>query len=186
MNKKSLLLLCVLFLSGCTAPQKELDTAMDLRSKLLKASSVTFETNILADYGDITHSFSMSCSVSPSGSLSFSITQPDSINGISGTLCGDGGEFIFDQTALCFPLLAEEQLSPVSAPWVVMNSLRSGYLAAAGTENGCLHITIDDSFQNKSLRTDIWFDTQLLPEYADILYDGKRILSLHVTNFTIL
>ena len=108
------------------------------------------------------------------------------INGISGTLCGDGGEFIFDQTALCFPLLAEEQLSPVSAPWVVMNSLRSGYLAAAGTENGCLHITIDDSFQNKSLRTDIWFDTQLLPEYADILYDGKRILSLHVTNFTIL
>ena len=44
----------------------------------------------------------------------------------TGKLTGEGGELIFDETALYFELLAEEQLSPNCAPWILVKTLRKG------------------------------------------------------------
>ena len=114
------------------------------------------------------------------------MTAPDTISGIGGRLSGSGGEILFEDTALAFELLAEEQLSPVSAPWIFLKTLRSGCMTSVCREDDLLRLSVDDSYEEDPLRLDIWLDAENRPVNADILYDGRRILSLGVENFEIL
>lgn len=186
MRKYVFFLLLVYLLTGCTKPQNELETAMELRNRLLKATACTFEAKITADYGDKIHKFSMACQADPEGNISFTVTEPSTITGIKGKLSGKGGELLFEDTALHYGLLAEEQLSPISAPWILVKTLRNGFIDSACTEDGKIRLSVDDSYESDPLRLDIWLDAENKPEHADILYDGRRILSIDVINFDIL
>ena len=159
---------------------------MKLRSKLLQATAYSFTADITADYGDKVHIFSMKCSGDTEGDIAFTITKPKTISDITGVLSAEDGIFTFDGTALHFDLLAEEQLSPISAPWILIKTLRSGYMTSACTEDGKIRLSIDDSYQENALHLDIFLSPENIPEYADILYDGRRILSVLVEDFQIL
>lgn len=186
MKKCTVLVLAVLLLTGCSTPPDEMKTGMELRSKLLQASVCSFDTQITADYGNKVHHFSMKCLADGDGTIDFTVTAPESISGITGKLSSDCGQLTFDDTALHFELLAEEQLSPVSAPWILLKTLRSGYIASVGRDEGQIRLSIDDSFKDDPLRLDIWLNPDNQPQQADILYDGRRILSISVENFEIL
>lgn len=183
-KKLSVLLIVLLFLGGCSGKQEELERAMTLRAKLL-ASECSFDAKITADYGDKLYVFAMACQGDSRGNLTFTVTEPESIAGITGIISQDGGRLTFDDTALAFPLMADDQLTPVSAPWIFLKTLRGGYLTSANTEEELLHLTIDDSYEEDALQLDIWLDGQNLPVQADILYDGRRILTVQVSNFTL-
>ena len=184
MKKLSVLLIVLLFLGGCSGKQEELERAMTLRAKLL-ASECSFDAKITADYGDKLYVFAMTCQGDSRGNLTFTVTEPESIAGITGILSQDGGKLTFDDTALAFPLMADDQLTPVSAPWILLKTLRGGYLTSANMEGELLHLTIDDSYEEDALQLDIWLDGQNHPVQADILYDGRRILTVQVSNFTL-
>lgn len=186
MKKAISLLLCLMLLTGCSAVPGEIKTGMELRSRLLQATACTFTADITADYGDSLHAFAMDCTCDSQGSITFTVTEPETISGISGRISGEGGSLTFDEAALHFDLLAEEQLSPISAPWILMKTLRSGYITSACTENNKILLSIDDSYEDNALRLDIWLNREGTPENADILYDGRRILSFSVENFKIL
>lgn len=176
--------LAVLLLAGCSTGHPELERAMDLRAEILSAS-VSFDARITADYGDEVQTFSVYCEGDSQGNLGFRVKEPASIADITGRIEAGEGKLTFRDTALAFPLLAEEQLSPVSAPWVFYTTLRGGYLTAAGMEDDLLRLTIDDSFEEDALTLDIWLDENNLPVRAEILFDGRRILTLEIENFTI-
>lgn len=176
----------LLFLTGCSGKNVELEKAMKLRANLLKAESVTFCVDISADYGDTLQLFSMDCRTDNQGNVSFTVTAPETISGIRGMITDGNGALTFDDTALHFELLTDEQLSPSSAPWLLMKTLRSGYLTAAGTEGESIRLTIDDSYEEDALQLDIWLNDQELPQRAEVLYDGKNILSLVIRSFQIL
>ena len=159
---------------------------MILRSKILKSEQILFSADISADYGDSISLFSMDCGSDKEGNLSFSVTAPDTIADISGTISQGEGKLTFDDWAVCFPLLTDEQLNPVSAPWILMKTLRSGYLRSAGMDEGNLRLTINDSYDNEALQLDIWLDGDDLPRRAEICYDGRTILTLSVRDFRIL
>lgn len=178
-------ILALLLLGGCKGPEAELDRAMDLRAKLL-ASSVSFDAEIHADYGSEAHVFSLYCEGDSKGNLGFRVTAPESIADITGCIDAGEGKLTFRDTALAFPLLAEDQLSPVSAPWIFYQTLRGGYLTAAGMEDDLLRLTIDDSYEEDALTVDIWLNANDIPIRAEILYDGRRILTLTIDNFQIL
>ena len=184
MKKLSVLLIVLLFFGGCSGKQEELERAMTLRAKLL-ASECSFDAKITADYGDKLYVFAMTCQGDSRGNLTFTVTEPESIAGITGILSQDGGKLTFDDTALAFPMMADDQLTPVSAPWIFLKTLRGGYLTSANTEEELLHLTIDDSYEEDALQLDIWLDGQNLPVQSDILYDGRRILTVQVSNFTL-
>jgi len=177
---------CLLFLllSGC-AEHDELQTGMELRSRLLQSSQCSFSVDIQADNGQELSEFSMDCTADAKGSIRFAVTAPASISGIAGTLSAKGGGLTFDGTVLDFPLLAEGELSPVSAPWIFLNTLRSGNLISACEEEGRTRLSVDDSYEDDALRLDIWLDGSNLPVRADVLRSGRRILTLDVKNFTI-
>ena len=177
-------ILVLLLLGGCKGAQAELDRSMALRAKLL-ASSVTFDAQITADYGSEVHTFSLYCEADSQGNLGFRVTAPETIADITGRIEAGEGKLTFRDTALAFPLMAEDQLSPVSAPWIFYRTLRSGYLTAAGMEEALLRLTIDDSYEDDALTVDIWLDEADNPVRAEILFDGRRILTLEIEDFTI-
>lgn len=186
MRKCAVLVLLLLFLTGCSGSADEMETGMKLRSKLLQSSECSFRATVTADYGDRIHIFAMTCESDPEGDVAFTVTEPETLSGITGKLSGEGGKLTFDDTALHFELLAEDQLSPISAPWILIRTLRSGYMASACREDGEIRLSVDDSYEENPLRLDIWLNTQSEPVRADILYDGRRILSVAVDDFEIL
>jgi len=159
-----------------------MDRAMALRSKLL-LQGAEFDAQITADYGDKMYTFSVSCIVDPQGKLYFTVNEPQSIAGIEGTLSSEGGKLTFLDQALAFPELADGQITPVCAPWVLMNTLRSGYLTSCAKEGEGLRLSIDDSYKDDALHLDIWLDGQDAPVRGEILWQGRRILSMEVKNF---
>lgn len=174
----------MVMLCGCSGGDAGIDRAMTLRQQLLTAEGCSFQTVVTADYGDEVHTFTMDCKADKEGTLTFTVTAPQTIAGITGELSAEGGKLTFDDTALAFDLLADGQLSPVSAPWVLVRTLRGGYLSSAVQEGELLRLAVDDSYEEDALRLDIWLDSGNAPVHADMLYDGKRILSLSIENFT--
>ena len=182
--KRILSLLCLLALlfTGCAGTDSGMDRAMALRSKLL-AQAVELDAVVTADYGDKTCTFTMACSIDKQGKLTFSVQEPESISGITGTVSSEGGKLTFDDQALAFPLLAEGQITPVSAPWVLFRSLRTGYLTSCGIEGGKVRLAIDDSYADDALHLDVWLSEDDLPAHGEIIYKGRRIVSVLVSNF---
>lgn len=180
--KRFLALFSLVLLTGCTGSGDALDVVMALRADLLAAGSC-FRAVITADYGDAVHTFTMDCRSDTTGGLEFTVVEPESISGISGTVSREGGALTFDEAVLAFPLLADGQFSPVSAPWVLMQTLRGGYVTSCGEENGVIRATINDSYGEDALQLDIWLDGSGLPDRAEILWDGWRVLTMEVENF---
>jgi hypothetical protein len=64
-------------------------------------------------------------------------------------------------------------------------AIRSGYLASSCVEDNQIRLSIDDTYDNEPLRLDIWLNDDQKPSRADILCDGRRILTLTVSKFEI-
>lgn len=181
--RKWILVAALLLLTGCTGGTKEIDRAMALRSKLLQAETVSFDADVTADYGDKLYLFGMHCQGDAEGTVAFVVTAPETIAGIAGNVSTQGGSLTFEDTVLSIGLLTDDQLNPVSAPWIFLKTLRSGYLTSAGMEGEQLRLTIHDSYEEDALQLDIWLGEGDIPQQAEILYDGRKILSLVVDNF---
>lgn len=174
------------FLSGCAALSRDPDRAMALRGSLLKGEEIRFRCDITADYGDKLHTFSMDCRGDNAGQLQFTVTEPESISGVSGRIGGGQGSLDFDGQALAFPLIADELMSPVSAPWVVISALRSGTITSGGKSGDSYQITISYPFEDENLRVDAWLDGENHPVRGEILKDGRRYLTVDMKDFQIL
>lgn len=185
--KKLWVLVAAVLLVGCSGETAEIDRGIALRERLLSCDSCTFETVITADFGDKTYAFTLGCQGYSDGSLSFTVEEPDSISGISGILSVTGGKITFDEDrAVAFPMLAEGALTPVSGPWILYNTLRSGFLLAGGMDGQWLRLTLNDTYEEDALQVEVWLDDENRPVMAEILWQGRRVLSLEVRNFQIL
>lgn len=184
MRKLAGILLVMVLLTGCLGQNDDLDRMMELRAKLL-SSECSFQTEVTADYGDKLYTFGLYCEGDTQGNVGFRVTSPESISGIEGRTSSDGGKLTFDDTALTFPLLADDQVTPVSAPYLLVKTLRGGYVRSVGEEEDSLRVTIDDSYEEDALQLDIWLNGDNLPVRAEILYEGRRILSMSITDFQI-
>ena len=178
-------MIALVILTGCTGKRDEMDRAMALRAKLLGSEGCSFTAHLTADYGDALHEFTLYCEGTNEGNLGFRVEEPESIAGITGRFRGNEGELIFDDVALSFPLLADGQVTPVSGPWILLKTLLGGYLTACNQEEDLLHLTIDDSYEDDALQLEVWLSGEDLPVRAEILYDGRRILTMAVENFQI-
>ena len=173
-------------LVGCSGGEAQLNRGVALRESLLQSQGCGFTAEITANFTDQIYQFSMDCAVSKEGTLTFTVQAPESIAGITGKIAGNSGKLIFDDQALSFPLLADGEVSPVSAPWLMIRALMSGYLTSCGMDGDSLRLTIDDSYADNALQVDIWLDSQDHPARAELLWQGRRVLSLTVKGFSFL
>lgn len=179
-------IVCVLLLlSGCKGSGDSLDRAVSLRNRVLQGNGCSFSAMITADYGEQIYVFKMDCKTDREGNLTFTVAEPATIAGITGKVSGSGGAITFDDKVLAYQTIADGLVTPVSAPWLLMKTLRSGYLKdAAETQQG-FEISVDDSYAEESLQLRIRTAGDL-PAFAEIFWQGRRILTLAVEDFTIL
>ncbi len=175
----------VLLFSGCESTKDALSKAITLRDKILNGNGCSFHTVIHADYGEKIYTFSAECITDREGNLTFTVTSPDSISGITGKVKATGGEVLFDDKVLAFQSMAEDQITPVSAPWVFMKALRSGYIASCSVGDRGTEVSIDDSYSEDALLLQILLKEEK-PVSAEIFWQGRRVLTLTIENFTFL
>lgn len=185
MKKWMALIIALVMLSGCTGKRQEMDRVMGLRAELLGSEGCSFTAHLTADYGDEIHEFTLYCEGRNNGDLGFRVEAPETIAGITGRFNGKEGALTFDDKALAFPLLVDGQITPVSGPWIFFKTLLSGYLTACGQEGEYLHLTIDDSYEEDALQLEIWLNEADVPVQGEIVYDGRRILTMKIENFLI-
>lgn len=184
---KRLLCVVVLVVSllGC-GNNEGLDKGLQLRNAVLQGDGCTFSCVITADYGEKQYAFSESCEADSTGNLTFQVIAPESIGGIAGNVDGTGGKLTFDEQVLAFPLLADGLLTPVSAPWFFLHSLTSGYISACEDDSDGIRVVIQDSHGQVSVETHIYCNNDNAPYFAEIFWEGRRIVSLQINEFTIL
>ena len=140
------LLLCICLLWGCSGGES-MDQALAMRSAIEQANSCAFRARITADYGDQVYVFVMECQADPKGNVTFTVAEPEVIAGITGKLSADGGSLTFDDQVLAIPMLTDEQITPVAAPWILIKTLRAGYITSCSKGR----VTIDDSYADDAL-----------------------------------
>lgn len=182
----SLLFGIMLIFCGCSAAEDQLDMAMMLRSRILEGNGCSFRAVVTADYEDALYSFTMQCDFDKEGALQFAVLEPESINGITGKIDSSGGALTFDDRVLAFEMLADDLVTPVSAPWLMMKAVRSGYIVSCTEEGTMCKIQIDDSYEENTLVLDIWTDHQMNITRGEFIWDGRRVLTIEVSNFVIL
>ena len=178
-------LLLISILCGCNSKDVQLQQALELRKALISAENCSFETTITADYGKTLYTFQMHCHMDSDNNLSFTVTDPETIAGISGMISKDTASLTFDDKLLAFPILADDQLTPVSAPWIFLNALKSGYIiGSSGEEDGhCIYL--EDSFSENPIHIEVHTDLQWQPYHADFFWKQQRVLSIEIRNFNI-
>lgn len=176
----------IFLLTGCSKSENALDRAILLRNKLLQSNGCTFDAIVTADYGEKLYSFSMSCQSDSTGNLTFTVIAPSSLSGITGKITEEGGKLTFADQALAFEMLADGQITPVSAPWLFLKTLRSGYLNAQGIDGNYTKLSIDDSYRDDALHLDVWLNQDQVPIRGEILWQGRRIISIEVDAFKFL
>lgn len=172
--------LCISFLLGCSGG-KEMDQALAMRAAIEQAESCSFRAKITADYGDHVYQFTMDCVSDRQGNVSFTVAKPEVIAGITGKLSADGGKLTFDDAVLAIPMLTDDQITPVSAPWILLRTLRGGYITSSAKGR----VTIDDSYADDALTLDITMSPENLPVMADIYWKNRRILTVELISFVL-
>lgn len=180
-----LLLMMVLLLAGCSGKDDCMDRTLQLRRQMQSAAICSFEVSIVADYGDVVYPFGLSCTADEAGNICFTVTEPESISGITGTLSKDGGKLTFEDVALSFPMLAEGLVTPVSGPWVFYTAMLGGYITSTGADGEYTRITVNDSYEDDALTLDIWLTKENIPVQADVIWGNRRILTMQIRNFQI-
>ena len=163
-----------------------MDDVIALRTQIESCKSYRFSVSVAADYGETVSEFVLSCTSDQKDNLKLTVVEPDTISGITCEVSGTSGKIVFDDKLLAFELLADGLVSPVSAPWFLMRSLRSGYIRSCSEMEGKTFLRIDDTYGQISYSVELWLDENLKPASAEVIWEGKRIMSMIISDFEIL
>ena len=184
--KRCFLLVLVLFLVGCRPLSDSWNGGLSLRQQVLNSDGCEFDAVIHANYSDCSYTFTLHCKTNEAGDLSFEVREPETISGITGTISSTSADLRFDDTVLAFDTLADGLLSPVVTPWLFIKTLRGGYIKACEKDDDGHTLLLDDTYRSENLRTHIHISSDMLPDFCEIYWQGKRYLSMDVRNFVFL
>lgn len=158
--------------------------ALDFRTQLLNAEAVRFRADVTADYEDHVYTFSLDCSYSD-GAAAVTVSEPQTLAGITAEVSEDGTKIQFGDTAVDFGTLAGGRLAPMAAGYLLGKSWTGEYISAAGEENGRLRMTVLSGYGDDELTVDTWFSPDTgVPEYCEISYEGRKVLSAVLSDFS--
>ena len=173
--------LLALFLVGCGSRSEYCDDAMLLRDKLNIASNCKFIATVTLDYGDSLYTFVSRCEADAENNMRVTILEPAAIVGICGEISAESGRLVFDEQILAFEMIADGQITPICTPWLLIQALRSGYISSCGA--GTVHI--DDSFKGCEFSIEVYLNEDGIPNEAEFVWNGKRVVSMTLNDFAI-
>ncbi len=183
MKRIFLVFLTAVLLTGCAGENSDMEQALEFRSLCLGAKQLEFEARVCADYSDHMERFTLDCMADDRGTVSFCVKEPEVISEVSGHVSGKEGALNFEDEMIAFPLMADETLSPVSAPWLMVHALREGAITACAREEDCLHLSIDADYGDEAYQAEIWVRDRTV-QASEISWQGRRLLSMEISQFT--
>ena len=175
MRRIGCLFCMMLILCGCSEQLSE--TGVRFRKRILESNGCSFNMSIYANYGSDAYEFVVFCKADAYGTLSFEIIEPTSISGIGGQFDVGSGQLMFQDVVLALPSLADGEIMPVYAPWIFLNTVRTGYIKDEGKQNALVVLTIMDSFEDDALLLRVYMNTDELPVACDVFWQGRSVLS---------
>ena len=185
MKKIIAVLILVSLLCGCSQGQSSMEQALSFRKSLTSANGCSFCVGITADYQAASYSFELDCQVDSAGKLTFEVVSPDSIQGISGLVSSTEGNLTFDDKVLLFSTLADGEITPVSAPWLLINALMRGYIKGCSLGDDGMMLYINDSYADSAMEVNVLIQDNV-PTDAEIVWNNRRVITMKVENFQIL
>ncbi len=183
MRRLTLLLLSLCFLTACKGEESILSRANVFRSELLSHESCSFVAKIQADSGQEIHDFTLSCIGDAQGGITLQVLEPETIAGICATVDGSSGKLSYEGLSLGFPLMAQGQISPVSAPAVLLECWRECFILSAGEQESLYRASYEKKMLNDVLLVDTYFENGI-PISADLWYNKSKILHMDILDFS--
>lgn len=178
-----ILVLILLFLFGCRNESDVVGEMMSLRNKILSCASFSFVADVTVDYGESLYSFCANCCVDAENNMELTIVEPSSISGIKAKISAESGKLIFDDKTLLFATVAGGQITPVGAPWLLIEAIRGGYISMCSSQEAGGYAQINDSYKGANFFVDLRLDNQSIPVSGEIIWEGKRIVSMRISDF---
>ena len=152
---------------------------------LLQSGGGSFTAAITADYGESAASFTLDCVFSPETGASVTVTEPESIAGIQAQVKDTAASVSYDGMQLGLGSLANGNLAPLAAPYVLGQCWAGEYIDATGTEDGLLRTTYRMGYEEKELVVDTWFSQEpLAPVRAELSFEGRMVLRADISAFS--
>lgn len=180
-RKICVVLVLLLCLSGC-GKKEPTQEALDFRMRLMQAGMCSFTADVTADLGGKVYTFTMQAAYTLE-QTTLTVLKPEEIAGISATVTKDGAKVQFDGVELDFGQMANGNVSPVSAPWLLVKCWVGEYISAAGADGDLERVTYLSGYHDEELTVDTWFDREGTPVHAEVVYDGVRCLNIEITDF---
>ena len=183
MRRLTLLLLCLSLLTACKGEESALSQANVFRGQLLSQGGCSFTARIQADYEQEIHDFTLACHGSAQGDMTLEVLAPESISGITATVGSGSGKLSYEGLSLGFPLMAQGQISPVSAPAEVLSCWLEAFILSAGDQGGFYRASYEKKLCNNALLVDTYFENGI-PISADLWYNSTKILHMDILEFS--
>ena len=167
-------------LSGCGANES---AARRFREKVASASEIDITADVSADYGGRVVRYRLRYTESD-GQGSVEVLEPELIAGIKARVSDRTASLEFDGVILESGKLDIDGLTPVSALPAIVNSMRTGHIAATGRERDLLILDITVSENSRQqLRLDAETLTPIRAEIrsGDVMYVFCEIISVSMT-----
>ena len=177
-------MLLLISLCACRKQDSAMQKALDFRSALLAAGGCSFAAEVTADYGGTVEKFSGTCRCRTDGSADMTLTAPESIAGVTASVSKDGAKLSFGDTSVAFGTLANGNLAPMAAPYILGACFAGEYIESAGTEDGYCHVVYRKGYDDTELRVDVWLSDEPAPVQCEISYRGQKALTASLSEFT--
>lgn len=177
-------MMLAILLTGCRKTESHMQSAMDFRTALQRANGCTFSADVTAEYPEKVFTFSLDC-VFENDQMKLRVTKPGVIEGICAGVHNGTASLEFEDISLEFGKLANGNVAPLTAPWILASAWKSDYISSAGADGNRTRATILKGYNDEELTIDTWFENEL-PVYAEISYAGTRVLQISIENFTYL
>ena len=160
-----------------------MERAIAFRGKLISGGGCSFRAQITADYGQEVQHFTLECEADGEGRITFSVSEPSTVEGITGVMEGEEGTITYDGLQLAFPLMVYGQISPVSAPALLVSSWLKEFILSAGMDENTYRATYEKKINEKVLLIDTYFEKDI-PISAELCYNGYKVVHMNITNFS--
>lgn len=176
--------LCVT-LTACggeeTSPVQE---ALSFRTDLLAAYQCSFTAQVTADYGERAYTFGLDCVYEPRNDRAeLTVTEPESITGITATMEGTDGTVAFDGTALELGTLASGKTAPMALPQLLGQAWTGGYIDSQTAADSGFLVTYQVGYEQDALTVYTAFDEAGVPLWAEVYDEGICVLQAELSNF---
>ena len=181
------MLLVLLMLSGCGKP---VDSSQ-VRAHFETLDGFTAQLKIISDLDGSVLEFESEYAYNREDADFFTITAPESVAGIGGTIAGEDSASLvlqYDGLALEHAMPQRTGLTPADALFCLLCDLRTAEPAQMWTEHtdgrALLVLRYEGETDGERVEKQVWLTEQgLQPVCAELYADGTRVLTLQVTAY---